>query len=143
MTTRTIAEVAERTGLSKDTLRWYETEGLIPGVGRDTSGYRAYDDRTVAVIELVIRLRRTGMSVRDARDFVAMTRQGAATHGRRLALLEGHRRQVVTRLAQVQGDLRAIQEKIDHYEELIIQGRDCDAREVTDPVLRARQRSTR
>ena len=46
---------------------------------------------SVRVIELVVRLRRTGMPVRDTKDFVAMTRQGAATHGRRMALLQAHR----------------------------------------------------
>ena len=137
----TIGEVAERTGLSKDTLRWYETEGLIPRIRRDGSGYRAYDEQAVRMIELVIRLRRTGLPVRDAKDFVAMTRQGAATHGRRLALLHEHRERVIAQLAQLKGDLQAIEDKIAHYDALIEQGRDCDGRPVTEPGIRAHQRS--
>ncbi|OJF13720.1 MerR family transcriptional regulator [Couchioplanes caeruleus] len=136
-----IAEVAERTGLSKDTLRWYEAEGLIPSVHRDASGHRAYDDAAVRVIELVVRLRRTGMPVRDTKDFIAMTRQGAATHGRRLALLREHRERVRAHLAQLEGDLHAIEDKIDHYVGLISEGRDCDASKVTDPAILAQQRS--
>ncbi|GGQ37904.1 MerR family transcriptional regulator [Couchioplanes azureus] len=137
----TIAEVAGRTGLSKDTLRWYEAEGLIPSVHRDASGHRAYDDAAIRVIELVVRLRRTGMPVRETKDFVAMTRQGAATHGRRLALLQEHRERVRAQLAQLEGDLHAIEGKIDHYAGLIAEGRDCDASPVTDPAIRAQQRS--
>ena len=136
-----IAEVAECTGLSKDTLRWYESEGLIPSVRRDASGYRAYDEAAVRIIELVVRLRRTGMPVRDAKDFIAMTRQGAATHGRRMALLQEHRERVRAHLAELEGDLHAIDDKIDHYAGLIAEGRDCAAGEVVNPAIRAQQRS--
>ena len=141
--TSTITEVAERTGLSKDTLRWYESEGLIPRVRRDASGYRSYDEAAVRIIELVIRLRRTGMPVRDAKAFVALTQQGAATHGRRLALLREHHRRVLAHLAEVTGDLHAIESKIDHYSDLIAQGRDCAGEVVTDHHIMVQQRSSR
>ncbi|MFV0260764.1 MAG: MerR family transcriptional regulator [Acidimicrobiales bacterium] len=64
-----IAEVVERTGLTRDTLRWYEREGLIPPVDRDPSGYRAYSDATIGLIQLIVRLRRTGMPVEHMRRF--------------------------------------------------------------------------
>lgn len=82
-----IAEVSARTGLTRDTLRWYESEGVIPPVPRTSSGVRRYDDDTIRTIELLVRLRRTGMSVAHMRDFVAMLEQGARTHGRRMRLL--------------------------------------------------------
>lgn len=139
--TYSIAEIAERTGLSKDTLRWYEQQGLIQGVDRDASGYRAYGERAVRLIELVIRLRRTGMPVRQARAFVAMVAEGAASHGRRMALLEEHRERVLEQLAQLNSDLQAIDSKIEHYARLIDNGRDCLGAAVTDQDLRARQGS--
>lgn len=141
MTTLTIAEVAERTGLTKDTLRWYENEGLIPRVERDGRGYRAYDEAAVRMIELVIRLRRTGMPVKDMTSFVTMVQQGAGTHGQRLALLEEHRGRVLAQLAVLQGDLEAIEAKTTHYCRLIDEGRDCADEPVTDPAVRAKQRS--
>ena len=52
-----IKEAAARTGLSPDTLRYYEKEGLIPSVRRDESGYRDYDERTLSWIELIQRFR--------------------------------------------------------------------------------------
>lgn len=136
----TIAEVAQRTGLTRDTLRWYEREGLIPAVDRSTSGYRTYDEATVRMIQLVVRLRRTGMPVRTMKDFVTMVAEGAASHGRRMALLEEHRDRVRAHLAQLEGDLTAIEEKINHYSRLIDDGRDCAEEPVTDPNLLAAQR---
>lgn len=137
----TIAEVSERTGLTKDTLRWYEREGLIPRVDRGPSGYRAYDEPAVRMIELVVRLRRTGMPVREMRDFVTMIGEGAASHGRRMALLTEHRRRVLAQVAQLGEDLDSIDDKVDHYARLIELGLDCAETPVTDPTIRTLQRS--
>lgn len=139
--TRTIAEVVERTGLTKDTLRWYERQGLIPAVGRTASGHRAYDEATVRMIELIVRLRRTTMPVGEMKDFVTLVQHGAVTHGRRLSLLEAHRTRVLTQLGQLQDDLAAIDAKIAHYAELIAAGRDCADAPITDPDTLTRQRS--
>lgn len=137
----TIAEVVERTGLSKDTLRWYERQGLIPPVGRTATGHRAYDDPTVRMIELIVRLRRTGMPVGDMKAFVTLVPLGAASQGRRMALLEDHRGRVRAQLQQLQDDLTAIETKIDHYGALIAAGQDCAQAPVTDPAVRRRQGS--
>lgn len=139
--TLTIAEVVERTGLTKDTLRWYERQGLIPPVGRTATGHRAYDHATVRMIELIVRLRRTAMPVGEMKDFVTLVPLGAATHGRRLDLLETHRARVLAQLDQLRDDLVAIDAKITHYTDLIAAGRDCAEAPITDPDLLTRQRS--
>lgn len=121
-----IAEMAERTGLSRDTLRWYEGEGLLPPVPRDSAGRRRYDERSIARIELVLRLRRTGMPVREMRRFVELLGEGGASHPQRLDLLAAHRVRILAELARVEGDLRAVDDKIAHYSELVAAGLDCD-----------------
>ena len=93
-----IADVSARTGLTRDTLRWYESEGLIPPVPRTSAGVRRYDDATIRMIELLVRLRRTGMPVAHMRDFVTMVQQGARTHGRRMRLLQDHREEIESRI---------------------------------------------
>ena len=60
----TIAEVAERTGLTRHTLRYYERDGLMLGVGRAGSGHRRYSERDLGWIELITKLRATGMPIR-------------------------------------------------------------------------------
>ena len=59
----TISSVAKQTGLSPDTLRWYEREGVLPPIQRTSSGQRVYDEKTIKLVTLVVRLRRTGMPV--------------------------------------------------------------------------------
>lgn len=62
-----IAEMAESSGLTQDTLRWYEREGLIPEIPRTAMGRRAFSPRLVALVKLLVRLRSTGMPTADMR----------------------------------------------------------------------------
>ncbi|MGO4201825.1 MerR family transcriptional regulator [Rhodococcus sp. TAF43] len=134
-----IASVAEVTGLTQDTLRWYEREGLIPRVARGTDGRRRYDNASIRIIQLIVRLKRTGMPVAEVRRFLAMYGEGAASHGRRMALLEEHRARVATQLAELREDLAAVDDKIRHYRGLIADGLDCDDTPITDTSIRERQ----
>ena len=62
----TIAEAAVRSGLTRDTLRYYEKDGLmLAPVDRSATGHRRYSERDLTWIELVTRLRATGMPIRD------------------------------------------------------------------------------
>lgn len=138
-----IAQVSEATGLTRDTLRWYEREGLIPHVERGSDGRRRYDDASLRIIQLIVRLRRTGMPVADIRWFFGLIEEGAASHGRRMALLCGHRERVVAQLEQLRQDLGAIDDKIDHYRGLIGLGLDCDNEPIVDHTILERQRLER
>lgn len=120
-----ISEVAEATGLTLDTLRWYEREGLLPRVERDSSRRRRYSPGDLRLLQSLVRLRRTGMPVREMREFTRLVTEGAATHGQRLALLAAHRERIVARMAELADDLAALDEKAGHYRHLIEQGLDC------------------
>lgn len=136
-----IREVSERTGLSVDTLRWYEKEGLLPPIPRDVDGHRLYPEQTVAFIELVVALRRTGLPVADTRAFVDLAGDGASSHGRRIALLERQRDAIHEHQRQLAADLAAVDAKIVHYGELIAAGLDCDGLPV-DAATADQQRRT-
>ena len=49
----TIQEVAEKYDLSKDTLRYYEKEGLVGPIGKNKSGSREYQEADLERIEFV------------------------------------------------------------------------------------------
>ncbi len=118
----TIAEAAERLGLSTDTLRYYEKGGLLlRQVQRSASGHRRYGPDDLRWIELLTRLRATGMAIRDVRRYAELVRSGAGNELDRLALLQDHRRTVLARLAQVQDHLGAIDHKIGIYNEVLEQ----------------------
>jgi len=113
----TIAEAAERTGLTAHTLRYYERDGLLlASVDRAVSGHRRYTDRELTWIEMITRLRSTGMPIRDVRRYADLVRAGAGNEAERLELLKAHRERVEAQLAQVTAHLRSIDHKIGIYE---------------------------
>jgi DNA-binding transcriptional MerR regulator len=117
----TIAEAAERTGLTPDTLRYYESDGLmLRPVGRSSSGHRRYTEDDLRWIELLTRLRGTGMPIRDVRRYAALVRRGDGNEQERLDLLMAHRRVVLAQLAEVQAHLGAIDAKIGIYEDKLL-----------------------
>ena len=117
MTTLSIAEAAEQTGLTTHTLRYYERDGLmLAPVDRSPSGHRRYSDRDLTWVEMITRLRSTGMPMRDVRRYAALVRDGDGNEAERLDLLKAHRDRVERQLAEVTGHLRAIDHKIGLYE---------------------------
>ncbi|MCW2849479.1 MAG: transcriptional regulator, MerR family [Marmoricola sp.] len=117
MTTLSIAEAAVETGLTTHTLRYYERDGLmLSSVDRSVSGHRRYSDRDLTWIEMITRLRSTGMPIRDVRRYADLVRAGAGNEAERLALLKAHRERVERQLVQVGAHLRAIDHKIGIYE---------------------------
>lgn len=118
----TIAEAAERLALTTDTLRYYEKDGLLlRPVGRATSGHRRYSPADLRWIELVTRLRATGMAIRDVRRYADLVREGVGTEAARLELLREHRRKVLAQLTEVQEHLGAIDHKIGIYTDYLEQ----------------------
>jgi DNA-binding transcriptional MerR regulator len=116
----TIGRAAELTGLSADTLRYYERDGLLlRPVARSSTGHRRYTDQDLQWIRLVTRLRATGMPIRGVRRYAALVRTGSGNEDERLDLLLAHRRLVLEQLAEVQGHLEAIDDKIALYEEAV------------------------
>ena len=117
MTALSIAEAAEQTGLTAHTLRYYERDGLmLASVDRSASGHRRYTERDLTWIQMITRLRSTGMPMRDVRRYAALVRAGDGNESERLDLLKAHRDRVEEQLREVTGHLRAIDHKIGLYE---------------------------
>jgi len=91
-TTLSIQQVAELTGLSIDTLRYYERIGLLEPVSRASSGHRRYQQKDIDWIRLLINLKETGMPLAQMTHFAELRRQSDATATERLLLLEQHQR---------------------------------------------------
>lgn len=110
-----IAEVAERTGLSAHTLRYYERAGLLDEVDRDAAGHRRFGPNDLARLRFVNYLRATGMPIRDVRRYVDLVRAGDETTAARYDLLQRHKEAVCARLGELQACLDAIEVKLDRY----------------------------
>ena len=111
-----IAEAARRTGVSVHTLRYYERAGLVvTTVDRTASGRRRYHQLDLDWIKVCTRLRATGMPIRTIRQYAELVTAGRGNEKDRLELLETHRAEVLTKLAELQENLELIDHKIDVY----------------------------
>ncbi|MER5743925.1 MerR family transcriptional regulator [Streptomyces sp. NPDC059913] len=111
----TISEVAALTGLTAHTLRWYERIGLMPHVDRSHTGQRRFTNRDLDWLAFVGKLRMTGMPVADMVRYAELLREGEHTFEERQELLEATRRDVRTRIAELQDTLAVLDHKIDFY----------------------------
>lgn len=114
-----IAEVAERSGLSADTLRYYEKIGLIDAPPRDSGGRRTYAQDDVEWIAFLLRLRSTGMPLRLMKEYADLRRIGSVTADRRKDILVEHREEIHLRMAEMQAFLDVLDYKIRHYAAIV------------------------
>jgi len=115
-----IAEAAQASGLSAYTLRYYEKTGLIAPIDR-RSGARRYNDADMRWLDFLVRLRATGMSMRDMQRYAQLLRIGnasATSVAERQALLEAHAERLEAEIRAQRETLQYIRKKIRTYEEL-------------------------
>jgi DNA-binding transcriptional MerR regulator len=67
-----IGILAQRTGCSIPTIRYYEEVGLIPAASRRSSGHRVYDDAAVAVLSFIRRCRVFGFTLDQTRALLSL-----------------------------------------------------------------------
>ncbi len=114
----TIQDMARITGLSRDTLRYYEKIGLIESVERAPNGHRRYTQQDVTWVKFLKRLRATGMSIQQMQHYTDLRRQGDSTLTERRLMLEARRHEVEAHVLEYQQLLEFIESKIEIYRQL-------------------------
>ena len=96
-----ISEAANQCGLSIDTIRYYEKEGLLPEVPRSSDGQRRFTAESVDWLILLGSLRETGMAMTTMSRFAALYRDGDRTIPERRQILRQHSEQLSRRRQEV------------------------------------------
>ena len=100
-----------RCGLTEDTLRYYEREGLVGPIDRDASGHRRYGNNDVAWIGVVTCLRDAGLGIADLRRFTSVLRADGEA-GERTEFLMGRRDELVRQAGALAAAIEALDDKI-------------------------------
>ena len=111
-----IAEVSKKFDLSQDTLRYYERIGLIPRVGRNSSGIRDYKEKDLGWVEFIKCMRNAGLSIESLIEYVKLFEEGEHTAGARKDILFEEREKLRERIAQMKETLKRLDKKIKGYE---------------------------
>jgi DNA-binding transcriptional MerR regulator len=97
-----IGELAEKTGLTRDTIRFYERNGLITSAegGQATNNYRDYPADSVVLLGFLAGAREAGLSVADLAGIVAAM-QGSCDRTAGAAVLQAKRAELLARAEQI------------------------------------------
>ena len=117
----TIGQVSERFDLPVSTLRYYDKEGLFPNLTR-TSGARRFGEQELEALRVIESLKRSGLEIREIRQFMEWCAQGSDTYPQRHALFVRQAERVEAEIASLQKSLDMIRFKCWFYEQLMRDG---------------------
>ena len=117
----TIGQVSELCGLPASTLRYYDKEGLFPNLQRD-SGIRRFGEQELEALRVIDCLKKSGLELRDIKQFMAWCTEGSATYPQRRALFLKQKEKVEAELERMNQVLDMIKFKCWYYEQAIKDG---------------------
>jgi DNA-binding transcriptional MerR regulator len=114
-----IQQAAQEMDVTTYTLRYYEEIGILPGIQRNDSGHRFYEDQDLGWISWIKLLRSSGMPIETIRDFVTLTQSGDDSIPARCEILDAHRQKIRHRIEELQGFLLKLDDKLQFYQGLM------------------------
>lgn len=117
-----IGAAAQRSGLSIDAIRCYESLGLIEGARRDPGGRRMFSPDDVRWLVFLRAMRQTDMPIAEMQEYVRCRRAGAAGVDGMLAVLRRHRDMIEVHQARLTQCADMVEAKIAKYQELSVTG---------------------
>lgn len=117
----TIGQVSEQFGIPISTLRYYDKQGLFPGMER-TSGIRKFGERELEALRVIECLKRSGLEIKDIKRFMDWCVEGAATYPQRKALFEAQRKTVEAEMEDLNKVLSMLKFKCWYYEQALQDG---------------------
>lgn len=112
----TIGETAKRLNIAASTLRYYDKEGLLPFVERSNGGIRIFKDEDFEWLGIIECLKKTGMPIKEIKEFVDWCVAGDATIDQRLALIKAQQEAVERQIQAMQENLKMLSYKRWYYE---------------------------
>lgn len=138
-----IGEVAQIMGVATSTLRYYESEGLLPTVERSASGRRHYSDAEVEACRVIECLKQSGLSIKETKAFMDMCLKGDATLEDRLELFRNRREAVRREIDALRDILDVLNFKAWYYEKAVAAGTEEAVRALPLEHTPAEHRSAR
>lgn len=67
-----IGSLEEQTGVSRETIRYYERRGLITAANRRDSGYREFGRKQVRELNFILRAKQLGFTLEEIRELLEL-----------------------------------------------------------------------
>lgn len=141
MQTYTIGQISEKFDLPISTLRFYDKEGLFPHLQR-TSGIRQFTDREIETLRVIECLKKSGLGIKDIKQFIEWCSQGSKTFLQRRELFRKQRANVEAEIERMNRVLDVLKYKCWYYEQAVKNGcpADMNAEDVPEDIREVYQR---
>ncbi len=125
----TIGQISTMTNLSISTLRYYDAEGLFPNLNRK-SGIRQFSDRELETIRVIECLKKSGLEIKEIKEFIKMCQEGPKTYKQRKALFDNQKKLVEEEIKKLNKTLDMLNFKSWYYETAIKDGNEEHLKEM-------------
>ena len=117
----TIGQVSEMFNIPVSTLRYYDREGLFPGMERK-SGIRKFSDNEIEALRVIECLKASGLEIREIKQFMEWSTKGSSTYKQRKQLFDSRLKKVEEEMNNLQKTMDMLKYKCWYYETAIQDG---------------------
>lgn len=115
-----IKKVSELSGVSSDTIRYYERIGLIPPVKRNQNGIRDFDEEDLRWITYSRQMRNAGLSIESLVEYLLLFRMGSDTVPTRKEIIADQIFELKKKAAELNGAIERLEFKLEHYDDHMV-----------------------
>jgi len=120
--TYSIGEVAKQLGVSTHTLRFYDKEGLLPNVHKNSAGLRRFTQDDINWLKVMECLKSTGLPLKEIKYYLQLSKLGDATLQERLQIFQKQKQRLEQQIKDLQSNMERINFKIKYYKAAINDG---------------------
>ncbi|PPE04576.1 hypothetical protein EELLY_v1c02560 [Entomoplasma ellychniae] len=108
-------QIADKFGIEEHTLRFYDKKGLFPFFKRDENNYRFIYEDKINWIEIVLCLKKSGMSLIKIKEYINLAMEGENTYPKRLKMMLDQEQIVLAKIQELKQQLKFIEYKKSLY----------------------------
>lgn len=115
-----IKKASELSGVSSDTIRYYERIGLIPPIKRNENGIREFDEEDLRWITYSRQMRKAGLSIESLVEYLNLFRMGADTILTRKGILADQILELKKKATELNDVIERLEFKLEHYDDHMV-----------------------
>ncbi len=117
-----IGEVANITGITISTLRYYDREGMFPNMERSNGGIRMFSDTEIETLHIIECLKNSGLSIKDIKQFLNWCQEGDSSLQKRRDMFYERLEVVDKQMKELQNTMNTIKFKCWYYDTALAAG---------------------
>ncbi|ATQ35332.1 hypothetical protein MENTO_v1c01760 [Mesoplasma entomophilum] len=114
-----IKEIATIFDVSEQTIRFYDSKGLLPFFEREDNNYRYTTVENLQWFKMVFLLRSAGMEIKNIREYINLCMEGDSTVPQRLKIIQSQKKDLISKIKGLQSELELLTSKEKHYKKIL------------------------